>query len=497
MKKYLFLILMAAAFALMLCGCGGDPLEKAYDSLSKAQSDQAGDRSEYVTEPVSVDYDQDNSILQIEMEPGSDVDMVFETLNKDIEGEDVGTIIFRLTGYDNDTAKAIDEKIGDLSCASMERVGISMYIADADTDAHKWLKVTDKTDKLYLESVPTVLYDYSDKDKKKLGKFVDVREIYHDTMDFGGLDLLTGTETLSFIPYDTYSVEAKSDDPLANVTEDNPYLNGSDSSGTAETETSEAAEVEGSDAAFDPVEFTFAEYTASNLESIGMMDSLKTLLIYPDTGYELSTSGQTFIKSLSFMNKDLMVNPPGEAYSEDGLVAVSDIKTPDLTDEQVNAIIEKYLKYEVEGVYKECKKYKDAKGDAVLTGNSLIYEADPSESEWSGERKFTTSGNVRVADPAKKGIKVPMNMGDYDTFVYIYPTFTRTGVYTSGTKAYSQTLHVKVYNMKDKVAYEAKTVGTAAAPQSFSYFAGSVPDKHSGEVDIKKAYDYLKKLKTQ
>ena len=48
MKKYLFLILMAAAFALMLCGCGGDPLEKAYDSLSKAQSDQDGDRSEVI-----------------------------------------------------------------------------------------------------------------------------------------------------------------------------------------------------------------------------------------------------------------------------------------------------------------------------------------------------------------------------------------------------------------------------------------------------------------
>ena len=51
--------------------------------------------------------------------------------------------------------------------------------------------------------------------------------------------------------------------------------------------------------------------------------------------------------------------------------------------------------------------------------------------------------------------------------------------------------------MVDKVAYAAEEVGTEPAPQSFSYFAGSVPDKHSGEVDIKKAYDYLSKLKTK
>ena len=51
--------------------------------------------------------------------------------------------------------------------------------------------------------------------------------------------------------------------------------------------------------------------------------------------------------------------------------------------------------------------------------------------------------------------------------------------------------------MENKIAYEAESVGTAAAPQSFSYFAGSVPDKHSGEVDIDKALNYLKKLKKQ
>ena len=136
-------------------------------------------------------------------------------------------------------------------------------------------------------------------------------------------------------------------------------------------------------------------------------------------------------------------------------------------------------------------------GEAVLTGKSLIYVADPSMDDWSDKKVYSTIGDVKIQEPSKEGIKVPASVGDYQTFVYIYPTYSRTGVYTSGTKAYSQTLHVQVYDMQDKVKYDAETVGTEPAPQSFSYFVGSVPDKHSGEVDLKKAYDYLSKLKTK
>ena len=107
---------------------------------------------------------------------------------------------------------------------------------------------------------------------------------------------------------------------------------------------------------------------------------------------------------------------------------------------------------------------------------------------------YSSTGTVLINEAPKK-IKVPKHVKDYNTFVYIYPTYTRTGSYNTGTIAYRQTLHVQVFDLGRKAAYEAETVGTAEAPQKFTYFVGSMPDKKSGEVSMKNVWKYLKKLK--
>ncbi|MGX8773527.1 MAG: hypothetical protein ACSW8G_00560 [Bacillota bacterium] len=502
MKKYVIGILMLGVLLFALCGCGGSPLAKAYDSLTAlSQGESDGGTSEYVEAPLEVQYDEGTETLFIDIQNGTDLDPIFEALNEAVDGKDIGTLIFGLSGTKGDDyEKALVKKIGDLPCSSLERLGLNYPILDYSD--HSWLALADKTDKLYLDTNCSVFYDYSDADVKKLAAFKDVQYAYEPDMRLGGISRFKGMETFSFVP--GFEIEStgteEAEDPLAEVTEDNPYLNGeSGDTENAVLEQSEEADTE-EDAEGAPALIPFDYYSygssSSGIEDLARLESLKTLLILPDTGYELTTGGQSFIKSLQYLTPELQVNPPGEAGSEK-VVAVTDIKTPDLTEEDAADILAGFLDENVEDVYNTCKKYEKADGDAVLKGKSLIYVADPAEEDWSDKKVYSSIGDVKILEPEKKGIKVPEAVGDFETFVYIYPTYKRTGVYTSGTKAYSQTLNVQVFNMTDKVAYSAESVGTEPAPQSFSYFAGSVPDKHSGEVNIEKAYDYLAGLKTK
>ena len=503
MKKYIIGILMLGVLLFALCGCGGTPLAKAYDSIS-ALAEKGTDNMDnsYQSSLWNVQFDEENDVLSLYIDNGADIDPIFEALNKAIDGQDVGTLMFYLDGTrGDDWEKALDQKLSELSCKSIERLGLNFSIVDYST--HKWTALGEKTEKLYLDTNCNVFWDYSDAELKALSKIKDVQLAHNDSsMRINGISKLSGIEALSFVPAFTFETPGteESKDPLAAVTEDNPYLNGGNTDGedaaAAEADSTEASADESEEAAAAVIPFDYFASSDDGVWDLGDMDNLKTLLIYPDTGYELTAGGQTFIKKVQYLNPDLQVNAPGAAGTED-MVAISKIETPDVTDEQAAEILAQILKEDVEDVYKECDKYKKAEGDAVLSGKSLIYVADPGMDDWGDKKVFSGIGNVQILEPQKEGIKVPAASGDYQTFVYIYPTYSRTGVYTSGTKAYSQTLNVQVFNMTDKVAYGAESVGTEPAPQSFSYFAGSVPDKHSGEVDIKKAYEYLSKLKTK
>jgi len=487
MKKYIISILMLGVLLFALCGCGGSPLAKAYDSLSAlTEEEQTGGA-------WNAQFDEENDVLSIYIDNGADIDPIFEALNKAIDGQDIGTLIFNLSGTrGDDWEKALDQKLSELPCNSMERLGLNFPILDYTT--HKWTALADKTEKLYLDTNCNVFWDYSEKELNALSKIKDVQFVRDDyNLRMNGISKLSGIETFSFVsPVASEESETgtEAEDPLAAVTEDNPYLNGEG------TDSTEASTEESGEEAPALQSFDYFHNDDDGIWELGNMESLKTLLIYPETGYELTVGGETFIKNAQYLNPGLQINAPGAAGT-DNLVAVTDVETPNITEEDAADILAGILKDDVDEVYDACAKYSKKDGDAVLNGKSLIYVADPGMDDWSDKKVYSGIGKVQILEPQKKGIKVPAAAGDYQTFVYIYPTYSRTGVYTNGTKAYSQTLHVQVFDMQDKVAYDAETVGTEAAPQSFSYFAGSVPDKHSGEVDIKKAYEYLSKLKTK
>lgn len=501
MRKYITGILMLGVLLFALCGCGGTPLSKAYDSLSElTQAEGEDTEAAYNVNLLAVDYDEETDTLLINIDNGADLDPIFDALNKAIDGKEIGSIIFSLSGTKGDDyEKALDKKISELSCTSMERLGLDYYLIDYPT--HKWLALADKTDKLYVNANFSAFWNYDDKDRKALSKFKDVETAYNSSMRLSGIDRLDGMETLTFVP--PYTIEpVEEENPLDAVTEDNPYLSGEaaneEDAAVAEIETQNETAATDESGEEIPALQQFDYFLSSNdgVEDLASLKNLQTVLIFPETGYELTTGGEVFIKTLQYLNPDLQINVPGEPGAEKR-IPVSDVKTPNVTDEQASGILAGFLLKEIEPVYKECSDFATADGDAVLNGKCLIFVADPPMEKWSEKKVFTTAGTIQLQEPAKEGIKIPEAVGDYKTFVYIYPTYSRTGVYTSGTKAYSQTLNVQVFDMESKAAYKAESVGTEPAPQSFTYFAGSVPDKHSGEVSVSKAIDYLSKLKTK
>jgi hypothetical protein len=72
MKKYIIGILMLGVLLFALCGCGGSPLAKAYDSLSAQAQGEAVSEDALVEQPFSVQYDADNELLMIDIQNGTE-----------------------------------------------------------------------------------------------------------------------------------------------------------------------------------------------------------------------------------------------------------------------------------------------------------------------------------------------------------------------------------------------------------------------------------------
>ena len=490
MKKYLIGMILLLISLAALTGCGQPPLQDACDDLNALTPaiETDGESSEEdadaaVSSGVRASYDEAKDQLVVGITPGADLDTLFETLNENIDGEEVGTMIFLLDGalgdgYEND----LDQKISQLSCDSMERLGLNSHIMQAET--HSWTRLSAKTDKLYFQGPPSVFRDYSDADLKQLEKFTDVAMAYEPAFQYQGIQLLTGAQTLTLVQ----PVEMPDGSASAKAGQ------GDDTEDAAETENADS-EGDGDAPAFAPVEFTYDEAASRKVEEIANMKSLSTVLIYPDTGYTMDASGEKFIAILPCLKSDLTINPPDEAFTGENLVFASGVETPNVDEAAKEDLLAGFLKGKGKKIYQECSGYQAGAETPVLTGSCLIYKADPDTDDWENPAGFTSKGSVLLSEPAKQDIQVPSAINDYSTFVYVYPTYTKTGSYNTGTDAYRQTLHVQVFNMDRQVAYKAETVGTAEAPQKFSFYVGEMPDKKSGEVSMKEAYEYLNTLK--
>lgn len=518
-----FCIIGAAALAvvivviiviLALTSLGGTPLAKAYEDLSELAKDTdtvaidnsedstSNDLIQYYPEagdyPIAeLAYNEDKDILIISIAYNADVEKIFEVLNKDIKGKDIGTIKFDNTVdalVSQDFLEEYSEGIGELSCSSMESISIDSMITEGNSS--KWAEVLPKVQSVYFLN----FLDSNRPDIDIQNKLDSLKTINVDctgSLDIPYMSLYPNVERIVF----TNDVFNTGD---WRVTENGVELdeNAAESETEAMTftagssETSSTSSTSASSSEGGPVSLNYSDTDSQKIIALSELSKLKEIIIYPDSGYASDVYGDDLIYALQCVMPDLLVNKPDEAYSEGSLVPVSDIDTNNLTTDMKQNILQTYLKVDAKECYDEAVKFNSSSDGPLLNGTVFVYDASTaSEEGWSGERTFSSTGSAVITPLKNCGITLPNKIGDYDTFAYIYATYNQTGKYTSGTKAYTKSLYVQVFDMNKKIAYNSHSVGSASAPYQFQYVVGSAPDKYSGTVSVDKAYEYIKGLK--
>ena len=488
-----------AALLLILSGCGGEPLEKAFNDI---------DKNEDIEAKTVVKYHMQSDTLEVGIYQDADIDALFEILNKDLSGADVGTLLFRT--YFNVPAEDLSkfsEKIGELEVGSIGMLGVDGPIAGAGN--HKWLGAATKAEKIYVPQ----LSDFEGYTEEELK---DIKTVWTGGTVFGGIenlpdltevaidakvepnDVETGMQVNADIRTDE---DGKLESSEEGVAEEGTAIDTADDTATSANATEESAQdgEEGEEkveaVTFDPGYYNGVE-TFMPLKKAA---KLERILIMPtEEAYTFGPSGAGFIYGIQNVKPDVMMNKPDEAFSKDNLVKASeiDISKIDQNGSLKQSILEGFLKEEIKGCYSKGIKADKSSKTPVVTGRALVFKATPDPDDWASKRKYYSNGSIINGVQLSGKIPTPKYAGDYDTFIYVYPVYSRTGVYTSGTKAYSETYMAQVFDLKNNIAYEPQKIGSAAAPQSFRYVAGNPPSKKSGDVSEDKILSYLKKLKT-
>ena len=553
-------LLTAFIFAVIFvcCGCGGSALNKTNEALLKIQKEEA-EKSPIGFSINEISYDETRDKLKVVLGSSTDFDTVFETINKYVKDQEIGSMLF-LTDPSNTSQTYLEKyekNIAGLQFKKAKCIGLDSGLVSAGN--HEWTNLIPKTDSIQMMGS-------SDVTKYKGDALDKIAGIKHLVMNqepsqyINGMKNLKGVETVTLGDYAIYKTTTKeqlldndgsdaSSVQLPDGVTDNLENNGSNTtnngssttnngssstntggnstnmddlinnnnnsgnsgstsnnSGSGSTDNSATNSTDSSSGDKDskdkededvpPVGLSFTTYQVDNMTALNDLSGVKKVLIYPDGVYKNDSASNLFLYTLQLMKPDVMVNPPNETYSEDNLKKASEMSITGVSDSTKEQILEELMEDKAESIYKKCKKFKKKSGKAVLNGAAFVYKASsPGTSTWSDSKRFYSDGQMVLSELKDYKVKTPKNMNDYKTFVYIYPTYELKGHYTVGTPGYAKTLHVQVFDLENKVAYEPESVDSEEPPQTMRYYIGSIPDKYAGSTDDKEAYKYLKKLK--
>ena len=476
-RKSILLVLTACLLALLCSACSsGTPLAKAAKKLEKA-----GEEGYY-----RVLYIEEDDMLVIRIRDVSDLDGLFEILNKEIEGEDIGTILFdndRSNGLKRDTCNAYCDKIAELPCNSMKILGVGPALSEY----MGWMPAAEKAGLVYMPALvdPTRA---EDKGFRSSAPLESIKRLWIFDVHLSMIGYYPNVEEIGIDAY---------------IFPD-------------ESLWSEAAEESsGDDAEEEPKGATFKG--GSVLKSVETGSNVKKLLIAPTASfYDLDDSGSAYLFTLQKQYPELLVNAPETPIEIDPtvpvdeslLVPVKDVSLPNLTQAGKEDVIRSFLWYEVNDVYEKAVKMKASSDKPVIRGKSLIALVDPDQlnieiyhedSFWPTKREWNNSSlmtKILLESDVDGKIPTPEGPGDYETFIYIYPVYVLYGSYDSGTEAYTMTYRCQIFDLKNGIAYEPETFASAGPSQKIYY--GSTPQlKASGKVEASEVYAYIKKLKAE
>ena len=500
--KRLPLLLIAFALTVLLAGaltgCGETALEKASQNIAA---------NEALTGDCIVGYDSEQDILSVAVIEDCDLEALFTTLNESIQDQEIGGLYFTDEAYvnayhhylDDNLRDTYSEKIGGLSCSSLGTLALGGQVARESSGA--WTAIASKAGKVWIPSV----WDANGYEGEAAEGLKNIRVLWTLSNECGGACIYPNLEELAVCEELELNIEPQ-EGAEADATAEAEQTEATEA--TEETEAAEQAEEAEAPSNLYEMEFDYDD-SYNGFRQLKKAKSLQRILIAPSRpGWKMNQGTAGYIFGICNFRPEIMMNPPEKPYSEDSLVRADSIDVSLIDEPAVNSIgiemedtlrtvlLKGFLEDEIQPCYKKCAKYKESSKSPKINGKALVYIVDPyqySENDWADKREYNSDGKLLLTEIADD-IPVPELAGDYDTFIYGYPTFTKVGTYTSGTKAYSQTYHVQVFDRKKKIAYEAQTVGTEQPENKFSY-SGSAPDKHSGIVPEKKIISFIKKLK--
>ena len=483
MKKGLRLIVLLCVIALgamAFCACGNDkpeesPLKLTYKTINKNSKLNSG---------VRISYDKDKEALDMGFYAYANFDKVFKILKKNIKNKEIGMIYFdTLYDFEESEVEELIDQISQLNPKSIMVLGLSDRLLGCDN--HIWTKLLPKTQILYAMD-PSEFNQYTD--SKKDLETVKTIWLYNDV--YSGLSQFPNLEEVG--------IYATVEDGDKRTSTSSTYSSSSYSYSSTTTqartnskgETIKTVEVQ-------PIfDFDASYKKPYDYEPLKNCKKLKRITIAPCfRKYKMGTDGAAYIFALSNVRNDIEINEQLKDITQKSYVSINLINEQNKNKfgYRKKYIVHEYLNNEVKGAYKKAKKFKKKNKKHKISDKALVYLGTPDSTMYKKKRVYHDSGNVLDEDELGKSIKMPEKAHDYKYFVYAYPTYKYFGKYDKGTKAYTETYWVQVFDLQKKIAYKPLKIASQKPENKISY-SGTPPVKHAGTVSKKKIYKFIKKL---
>ena len=413
---------------------------------------------------------------------------MFNILSKNIKNKAIGTLYFQ-TLYDVEESEIseINDGISKLNPKSLMVLGMDTSLVESKN--HVWTKILSKTDVLYTRYVTDFAsYGDSKSDLQKVKKIW----LYNDT--YSGISNFPNLEELGI-----YATVESTDDRVS--TKGKVYSSYGNSfsyptKAKAEIVTNEKGESITKEPVEQPFEFNESYKEPDEYLPLKEAKNLKRITIAPCfEKYKMDADGAAYLFALSNVRNDIMINKPDTKLTDNSYINVEELNknNAQLAKNDINSIVKAYLSDEVKDIYSKAKKFKKKNKKHRVTDKALVYVAKPDSTMYKKKRIYHSNGSVLGTTELGDSIKLPERTHDYKYFVYAYPTYKYFGKYNSGTKAYTETYWVQVFDMDKKIAYKPQKVGSKNPEQKIRY-SGTPPVKHAGSVSLNKIYKAIKKL---
>ena len=435
-------------------------MQAAWESMQALSEDLA------YRDYLNCSYDAPTDTLSIQVYSKVDPDVLFDELDKSVKGADLGNLVLDLfsASYEDDYLEKFSARLGKLRCKSIRCLAFGDHMVLPD-DA--WTALLDRTEILYNPPLKHMT-DYSETGMTNLAQVKKLWITDTASSSLQHVSVLPGLEEIAISAGLTAGEQEKTREALEQAYQIS-YSNESD--------------------IYHGILFF---HPAEDLKS------LKRILYYPELdSWKPDTQYCMNIFSMQLYIPKVYTNVPGEIWSgdENTLITPGKINVMELAGAKkaVSRAFDYCLCEKASACYSEGKSFTESADTPSLKGTCLVYMAYPKNFDNESnpvDEFFTVNFEILRSDFYES----PDSADDpITTFVYVYPEYSYYGKYTDGTKAYQTTTMVQVYDMEQKIRYDAMEADVKA-PSETIYTDGRGWGRSSASMWSGTVLDFLKTM---